>query len=94
MWRCIQAFHRIIIGETLLVRCTFVICAIKVSGSEVNAFRVSMPKVREANVDTSKLWSYPPTNGFEHYKLELACNYKSRPKNLESLRLELRKMLI
>ena len=59
------------------------ICAIKVSGSEVNVFRVSLPKVYEANVDTSKLWNYHPADGFEHYKLELASNYESRPKNLE-----------
>ena len=52
-----------------------------------------MPKVDEANVDTSTHVEHP-TDGFEHKKLEHVSNCESGPKNLKSLKLELRKMLI
>ena len=35
-----------------------------------------------------------PTDGFEHQRLEHVSNYESRPKNLKSLKLELKKVLI
>lgn len=57
-------------------------CALKVSGSEVNKLQVYIPKVGEANVDTSISWNYP-ANGFEHYKLEFVSNYKIKTKDYE-----------
>ena len=39
------------------------------------------------------LWNHP-TNGFEHQKLEQVSNCQARPKNLKSLKLELRKLLV
>ena len=54
-----------------------------------------LPKVDGANVDTSSFVEASNiADGFEHLKLEHVSNCESGPKNLKSLKSELRKVLI